>query len=203
MEYGLFIVLMYGIIHAFGPDHLSAIALTSVGKSKKEVLIISSFFALSHGIVLFLLAKFLYLIAGSFILQYADMITWTILFILGLNLIYIGLQDNINLFEYENNIKKTKSRITIIVLGVLMGLGGLRGILVTLGAVSTTTLGFDMIIAFVFGTSIVFIGFGYLMFILNSSTKHNLRFFRKCLLAIGVISIVTVVYNFGGSYVSI
>lgn len=203
MEYGLLIILMYGAIHAFGPDHLSAIAITSVGKTKKEIFIISSLFALTHGIVLFLLAKVLYLVAGSFIIQYADVISWSILFLLGVNLIYIGMQDNLEFFIYKNKYNHKPERFTIISLGLLMGLGGLRGMLLTMGAISTTALGFDMIFAFVVGASIVFVAFGYFIYIFSNSAKKNMSVFKSLLIGIGVISILTVLYSFGGSYVGL
>ncbi|MFT5662159.1 MAG: nickel/cobalt exporter, partial [Sulfurimonas sp.] len=41
MELSLIIIFWYGIIHAFGPDHLSAIADFSVGKNQRKTLVIT------------------------------------------------------------------------------------------------------------------------------------------------------------------
>jgi ABC-type nickel/cobalt efflux system permease component RcnA len=50
MDYALLIILYYGILHALGPDHLSAIALFSIGKNKKETIMLSLLFAMGHGL---------------------------------------------------------------------------------------------------------------------------------------------------------
>ena len=44
MELSLLLILYYGILHALGPDHLSAIALFSIGKKKKETFMLSLLF---------------------------------------------------------------------------------------------------------------------------------------------------------------
>jgi ABC-type nickel/cobalt efflux system permease component RcnA len=36
MELSLLVIFWYGILHAFGPDHLTAIADFSIGKNKKK-----------------------------------------------------------------------------------------------------------------------------------------------------------------------
>jgi len=56
---GFLIIFWYGILHAFGPDHLTAIADFSIGKDKKKTLMITTLFAIGHGIMLFIFAKVL------------------------------------------------------------------------------------------------------------------------------------------------
>ena len=59
MEIGLMIIFWYGILHAFGPDHLTAIADFSIGKEAKKTFAIVSAFAVGHGMMLFMFAKLL------------------------------------------------------------------------------------------------------------------------------------------------
>ena len=42
METALVLIFWYGILHAFGPDHLTAIADFSIGKNKRKTLLITS-----------------------------------------------------------------------------------------------------------------------------------------------------------------
>ena len=53
MEAGLLIIFWYGLLHAFGPDHLSAIADFSIGKSRQKTFFITLAFTIGHGIMLF------------------------------------------------------------------------------------------------------------------------------------------------------
>ncbi|MCB4745565.1 MAG: hypothetical protein LGB68_00185, partial [Sulfurovum sp.] len=59
MELSLLVIFWYGILHAFGPDHLTAIADFSIGKNKRKTLTITTLFAIGHGLSLFLFAKLL------------------------------------------------------------------------------------------------------------------------------------------------
>ncbi len=59
MEFGLLIIFYYGILHAFGPDHLMAIADFSIGQNRRKTLIYTVGFAVAHGLTLFLFAKIL------------------------------------------------------------------------------------------------------------------------------------------------
>ena len=57
MELSLLVIFWYGILHAFGPDHLTAIADFSIGKDKRKTLMITFLFAIGHGLSLFVFAK--------------------------------------------------------------------------------------------------------------------------------------------------
>ena len=59
MELSLLLIFWYGILHAFGPDHLTAIADFSIGKDKKKTMLITMLFAIGHGSMLFVFAKLL------------------------------------------------------------------------------------------------------------------------------------------------
>ncbi len=59
MELSLAIIFWYGVLHAFGPDHLTAIADFSIGKEKQKTLFITMLFAIGHGLSLFVFAKIL------------------------------------------------------------------------------------------------------------------------------------------------
>ena len=49
MELGLIVIFWYGILHAFGPDHLTAIADFSIGKEAKKTFLTVGAFAVGHG----------------------------------------------------------------------------------------------------------------------------------------------------------
>ncbi|WP_457597179.1 HoxN/HupN/NixA family nickel/cobalt transporter, partial [Hydrogenimonas sp.] len=59
MELSMLLIFWYGVLHAFGPDHLTAIADFSIGKDRKKTLLITFAFAVGHGISLFVFAKIL------------------------------------------------------------------------------------------------------------------------------------------------
>ncbi len=90
MELSLLLVFWYGVLHAFGPDHLTAIADFSIGKNKKKTFAITSLFAVGHGVSLFIFAKVLQSISISEeILAYGDVISATVIIAMGLYLLFI------------------------------------------------------------------------------------------------------------------
>ena len=58
-QFSLLLIFWYGILHAFAPDHLTAIADFSIGKNRYKTILITVFFALGHGISLLVFAKIL------------------------------------------------------------------------------------------------------------------------------------------------
>ena len=88
MEISLLVIFWYGILHAFGPDHLTAIADFSIGKNKRKTLLITSLFALGHGLSLFIFAKVLesFFIYEN-ILAYGDLISATVIMAMGVYLL--------------------------------------------------------------------------------------------------------------------
>ena len=81
---GVILIFWYGILHAFGPDHLTAIADFSIGKNKKKTMLITILFAIGHGSMLFVFAKILetYSISEN-LLEYGDIISSSVILMMG------------------------------------------------------------------------------------------------------------------------
>lgn len=211
MEYSLLIIFYYGILHALGPDHLSAIALFSIGKKKKTALLLSLLFAIGHGLTLYLLALTIeYFVDDSF-LQYGDTISSSVILFMGLYLVYLAATNQIRIdnhqhdadgshkhthIYYENEHLHDKSML--VSLGLLMGVGGLRGMLITLTVISHQTVGLEMILAFILGISFVFLLFGYLIYLINARLIKSAGTLRHAVASIGLLSIVIGMVNLTG-----
>jgi len=208
MDFGLLIILYYGILHALGPDHLSAITLFSIGKKKTETFMISLLFALGHGTMLYLLALSVGEIADNSILQYGDTISSAVILLMGLYLVYMAITDKIRIdhhthdsdhhthIYYKNAHGHDKSMI--ISLGLLMGIGGIRGMLVTLSIISHQQVGIEMVLAFIVGVSIVFFLFGYLIYLINANLIRSVNSLRYSMFLVGLLSISIGAYNLTG-----
>jgi ABC-type nickel/cobalt efflux system permease component RcnA len=204
MELSLLVIFWYGILHAFGPDHLTAIADFSIGKEKKKTLLITTLFAIGHGLSLFIFAKILKSIDISpEILAYGDIISASVIIAIGLYLLFMVFTDKIHLKKHlhdgkehihiwfgsshdHNNIDTTSS----FSMGVLMGIGGVRGMLITLGAVKGGDVDMMMVLAFTAGVMMIFVSFGLLILYINQNFLGNLKNVRRTFTAAGVISLV-------------
>jgi ABC-type nickel/cobalt efflux system permease component RcnA len=204
MELSLLVIFWYGILHAFGPDHLTAIADFSIGKEKKKTLLITTLFAIGHGLSLFIFAKILKSIDISpEILAYGDIISASVIIAIGLYLLFMVFTDRIHLKKHlhdgkehihiwfgsshdHNNIDTTSS----FSMGVLMGIGGVRGMLITLGAVKGGDVDMMMVLAFTAGVMMIFVSFGLLILYINQNFLSNLKNVRRTFTAAGVISLV-------------
>ena len=193
MEAGLVLIFWYGMLHAFGPDHLTVIADFSIGKNKRKTLVITLLFAIGHGVTLFAFAKLLqYYDISETITNYGDLISSTVIVGMGLYMLFMVMTDRIQLKHHSHEGKehthiwfgKTHSHedkaisTSVFGIGVLMGLGGLRGMLVTLGMFQGSTIDLSMVLTFVLGVTLVFFAFGLVILYLNShflSTKENVR----------------------------
>ncbi len=204
MELSLILIFWYGILHAFGPDHLTAIADFSIGKSKAKTLMITVLFAVGHGLSLFAFAKILeHIEISDKILSYGDIISASVIIAMGLYLLFMVATDRIQLRKHshddgehihiwfgkshEHDNVDTSSSFTM---GLLMGIGGVRGMLVTLGAVQGGHVDFVMIGAFTAGVMLVFVGFGLVMLYLNENFLGNIKNVRRAFTTAGVISLV-------------
>jgi len=205
MEYGLLLILYYGVLHALGPDHLSAIALFSIGKKKRETFILSLLFALGHGSMLYLLALFVGQIADESILQYGDIISSSVIVMMGFYLIYLAFTNKIRIDNHEHD-THTHTHIhykdahlhdksMLLSLGLLMGVGGIRGMLVTLSIISHQSVGVEMILAFILGVSIVFLLFGYFIYLINESFIRSTNALRYGIMSVGLLSVAIGTYN--------
>ena len=208
MDFGLLIILYYGILHALGPDHLSAIALFSIGKNKKETFILSFLFALGHGTMLYLLALFVGQIANENILQYGDTISSAVILLMGLYLVYLAITNKIRIdhhahaTDHHTHIYYKDAHLhdksMLLSLGLLMGIGGIRGMLVTLSIISHQNVGIEMVLAFIIGVSIVFLLFGYLIYLINENLIKSVNALRYGILTVGILSISIGTYNLAG-----
>ncbi len=94
----LFVIFWYGILHAFGPDHLTAIADFSIGKDKKKTLLITFLFAIGHGFSLFVFAKILQnMEISDNILAYGDIISAVVIIGMGLYILFMVYSNRIHL----------------------------------------------------------------------------------------------------------
>lgn len=206
MEISLLVIFWYGILHAFGPDHLTAIADFSIGKNKRKTLLITSLFALGHGLSLFIFAKVLesFFIYEN-ILAYGDLISATVIMAMG---VYLLLMVFLNRIQLRKHIHEEKEHIHIwfgkshehdddavaktssLSLGLLMGAGGVRGMLITLGAVQGGAVDFSLVAVFTVGVMLVFGAFGLVMLYINQNFLGNLSNVRRAFTIAGMISLV-------------
>ena len=205
MEISLLIIFWYGILHAFGPDHLTAIADFSIGKDSKKTMLITVLFAIGHGISLFVFAKILQSFnISENILAYGDMISATVILAMGIYLLYIVTTDRIQLRVHSHNGKEhvhiwfgkehthddTIVKSSSFTMGLLMGAGGVRGMLVTLGAVGSGNVNLTMVFAFTLGVMLIFVGFGVILAYMNKNILNNKRNLKRAFGVAGVISLI-------------
>ena len=201
---GLLIIFWYGILHAFGPDHLTAIADFSIGKEKKKTILIILLFTFGHGISLLLFAKLLtiYNIPEE-ILAYGDIISAGVIILMGLYLLYMVFTKRINIHKHTHENKEhihiyfgkehTHSKADIssaLTIGTLMGIGGVRGMLVTLGLVESQSVDMTMVLAFTLGVVIIFFGFGLFILYINQNLLKSKKNINTIFTAAGIISLV-------------
>ena len=204
MEIGYLLIFWYGVLHAFGPDHLTAIADFSIGKSLKKTMLITLMFAIGHGVMLFVFAKLMqiYLVTET-MTAYGDIISSSVIITMGLYLLYLvatnRIQLNKHMHENSEHIhiyfgKKHSHNIgtapiSALSLGALMGIGGVRGMLVTLGMLDGSAVEWYMVLAFVLGVSLVFVSFGLAILYLNKKLLTNITNVRRTFMIAGAVSV--------------
>jgi len=201
---GLLLIFWYGILHAFGADHLTAIADFSIGKNKKRTMMITTMFALGHGISLFIFAKILetYKISDE-ILAYGDVISASVILSMGIYLLFLVFTNRINLNKHIHEGKEhihiyfgkehshSKSDVSsAFAIGTLMGIGGVRGMLVTLGLVESASVDFKLVLAFTLGVMVIFVAFGYFILYINNNLLKSKQNIRRVFTTAGIISVV-------------
>ena len=208
MELSLLLIFWYGVLHAFGPDHLTAIADFSIGKGRTKTLFITLAFAVGHGISLFVFAKILeHVDLSEEILAYGDIISSSVILAIGAYLLYMAATDRIHIgrhvHEGKEHVhiwfgkshdhsdadfeKRTASALTI---GALMGAGGVRGMLVTLSAIAHNEVNLWMVLSFTMGVMLIFMGFGYLVSLVNDNLLTSRRNVRLAFATAGAVSLV-------------
>lgn len=204
MELGLILIFWYGILHAFGPDHIVAIVNFSLGKSKVKTFLITISFAIGHGLMLFVFAKVLqeYTSIEQY-LSYGDYISSFVIIAMGIYLIYLVNIRKITLekhkhegkehihlsFQKKHDHKNNDSKSAFLI-GSLMGIGGVRGMLITLSVLSTSSVDLFMVLAFVLGVSLVFISFGFIINYINENVLNNEKNIKRIFTSAGIISIL-------------
>lgn len=203
-QFGLLLIFWYGILHAFGPDHLTAIADFSIGKNKYKTALITISFAFGHGVSLLVFAKILQSFQISpEILAYGDTISALVILGMGIYLLFLVATNKINIKKHEHDGKEhihiffgkehdhKKTDITsALTIGALMGIGGVRGMLVTLGAIENSSVDIFMVFAFTFGVSIIFIGFGAIILYINKNLLNTKNNITKIFTGVGAISVM-------------
>ena len=204
METALLLIFWYGILHAFGPDHLTAIADFSIGKNKQKTLLITSLFAIGHGLSLFLFAKILqYTAFSKEILAYGDVISATVIMGMGCYLLFMVGADRIQLRKHKHGDKEhihiwfgkahehnAVANSSSFSLGLLMGAGGVRGMLITLGAIKGGVVDLSMVGMFTLGVMLVFMTFGMLMLYVNQNFLGNIQNVRRAFATAGLVSVL-------------
>jgi len=205
MDFSLLIIFWYGILHAFGADHLTAIADFSIGKDRQKTLIITILFAIGHGLTLFLFSKILQeMDISDKILSYGDTISAVVIIAMGIYLLFMVADNRIHLSKHIHNSKEhihiwfgkehnhnSKTDISSsFTMGLLMGIGGVRGMLITLGAVGSGNVDFTMVGAFTLGVILVFISFGLLILYINQNFLGNLTNIKRSFTVAGIISLL-------------
>ena len=204
MELGLIIIFWYGVLHAFGPDHLSVIADFSIGKSIKKTFLITIAFAIGHGLMLFIFAKLISMVSiPVYITAYGDVISSLIIIGIGLYLLYMVYTNRIQLHTHEHNGEKhmhiwfgkehehnQRDTLSVLSIGALMGIGGVRGMMVTLGMLEASTIDLTMVVVFVLGVSSIFVLFGGVILYINKSFLTSQKNVRKVFAAAGIVSVI-------------
>jgi len=204
MEIGYIIIFWYGILHAFGPDHLTAIADFSIGKSMKKTMLITTMFAFGHGLMLFIFAKLLEVYElPEYVTAYGDIISSSVIIAMGIYLLVMVATNRIQLNKHIHNNKEhihiyfgkehshntNSSTASAWGIGALMGIGGVRGMLVTLGMLHGNSIEWTMVLVFVMGVSLVFLSFGASILYLNKQYLTNIINVRRVFATAGVISV--------------
>ena len=204
MELSLLLIFWYGILHAFGPDHLTVIADFSIGKNQKKTMLITSLFALGHGLMLFIFAKVLEsVVISDELLAYGDMISATVIIGMGVYLLFMvateriqlrkhlhGAEEHIHIWFGKSHEHSKVDERSSFALGILMGIGGVRGMLITLGVVAGGTVNFTMVGAFTAGVMLVFMSFGMLILYINKNFLGNLTNVRRVFTTAGLVSLL-------------
>ncbi|MDD4856286.1 MAG: hypothetical protein PHQ22_00535 [Sulfuricurvum sp.] len=203
MELGLIVIFWYGILHAFGPDHLSAIADFSIGKNAKKTFMTVSAFAVGHGIMLFGFAKILqYTVISEEVLGYGDIIASSVILCIGVYLLYMVYANKIHLHSHIHENKKhvhiwfgdehkhESSTTSAFSVGILMGIGGVRGMLVTLGVLHGQAVDFTIVLAFIAGVIVVFFAFGLVILWINKDILTTIKNVRRVFATVGIISVL-------------
>ena len=103
MEISLLVIFWYGILHAFGPDHLTAIADFSIGKNSRKTMLITFLFAIGHGLMLLVFAKVMqHYHVGDTLIAYGNLISASVILLMGFYLLYMVFADRRQVYRYRD-----------------------------------------------------------------------------------------------------
>ncbi len=212
LEAGLLLVFFYGMLHAFGPDHLTAIADFSIGRNRRRVFKVALGFAIGHGVSLYLFALLLQQFdLSEELLAWGDIAAVSLLIVMGAYLLYLVISERINLSKHSHDGHEhihiwygkshrhdslsgqthggsKKGWIAAATLGVLMGIGGARGMLVSLAALSQDSVSPMMVLSFTLGVALIFLVFGFVLMLLNKKLMQSKAMLRGGYAIMGVTS---------------
>lgn len=204
MEVGLLIIFWYGVLHAFGPDHLTAIANFSIGKQPKQAMFITLFFALGHGVMLFVFSKVLqYYVVPESITAYGDSVAASVIISIGAYLLYMVYADKIHLrrhehegrehihiyFSHKHEHHSGRNTVSAYTIGMLMGVGGVRSMLVTLGMLEAGRVDLSIVLVFVAGVSLSFAIFGVIVSFINKNMLMSQKQVRRMFTGLAIVSL--------------
>ena len=89
--------------------------------------------------------------------------------------------------EHQHSNKDITSAFTI---GTLMGVGGVRGMLITLGMVEASKVDFTMILSFTLGVMLIFISFGAFILYINKNFLNSKENIKRVFTVAGIISVI-------------
>jgi len=154
---------------------------------------------------LFLFAKLLQTIEISDeVLGYGDLISATVIIVMGLYLLFLVSTDRIQLkthwhegkehthiwFGKSHDHQESVAQSSSFTMGLLMGAGGVRGMLITLGAVGSGCVDLWMVGAFTAGVMLIFVGFGLVILYLNQHLLGSVKNVRYAFSVAGVVSLI-------------
>jgi type III secretory pathway component EscS len=170
----------------------------------KKTIFITIMFAFGHGLMLFIFAKLLQIYdLPESITAYGDIISSSVIILMGIYLLTMVATNKIQLSKHIHNNKEhihiyfakkhshniDNSTVSAWGIGALMGIGGVRGMLVTLTLLQGNTIEWTIILIFVLGISLVFLSFGASILYLNTHYLTNIINVRRVFTTAGVLSI--------------
>ncbi|SDI60552.1 ABC-type nickel/cobalt efflux system, permease component RcnA [Ferrimonas sediminum] len=205
METGLLILFFYGVLHSFGPDHLVVIANFSIGKQSRQAFLNVLMFACGHGLMLFVFAQLLALYhLPLWLTNSGELIAASAICLMGIYLLYMSVTGQIQFRRHEHHGEphvhiwfgkahqhKRTDGASALALGALMGIGGVRGMLVTLGMVNGVAIDLTMVAAFVAGVLLCFSLFGALVLLFNRRVLTRHKNVNRVFFCTGSLSLAT------------
>jgi hypothetical protein len=99
-------------------------------------------------------------------------------------------KDHIHIWYGKAHTHDNTATYSAFAIGALMGIGGVRGMLLTLGALEGQSVDLVMVLMFVLGVSIVFLALGAIILYINQNFLNNIQNIRKVFSTVGVISVI-------------